>query len=63
MFTTKRTILTVAGVITTATMAGGVGAVALESRHAAAPPAVAAPIAVTAPAPAHFHDNAGGGDS
>ena len=63
MFTTRRTILTVAGVITIATMTGGIGAVAVESRHAASSPAVAAPTAFTTPAAAQFHDDAGGGDS
>ncbi len=63
MITNRRTILTVAAVITTVTMAGGVGAVALESQHAPAPTVAAAPIAAQAPAPMPFHDDAGGGDS
>jgi len=63
MITNKRTILTVAAVITTVTMAGGVGAVALESQHAPPPTVATAQIAAQAPVPVQFHDDAGGGDS
>ena len=64
MFTQKGNILTVAAVITTLTMAGGVGAVALEAHRASAPTAHPAQVVVAAAAPTtqSYVDDVGGGD-
>ena len=51
MFTQKGHILTVAAVITTLTMAGGVGAVALEAHRSASPTALHALVVVGGAAP------------
>jgi len=64
MFSQKRNVLTVAAVITTLTMAGGVGAVALEASRAPAQTVQSGQIAATAPAPTpSYVDDMGGGDS
>ena len=64
MFTQKGHILTVAAVITTLTMAGGVGAVALEAHRSASPTAHPAQVVVAAAAPTtqSYVDDVGGGD-
>ncbi len=63
MLTQKRNTLTIAAVITTLTMAGGVGAVAVAAHHASAPTAHPAQVVVAAPTPTQSYvDDAGGGD-
>ncbi|HEY0388227.1 MAG TPA: hypothetical protein VGC71_07295 [Gaiellales bacterium] len=63
MLTQKRHILTVAAIVTTLTMASGVGAVAFQADHGPAQIAHGSQVVttVTTPAPTYV-DDIGGGD-
>ena len=62
MLTKKRNVLTIAAVIATLAMGGGVGAVALEAHNASAPPRGTVQVVTAAPSGVQYADDAGGGD-
>jgi flagellar basal body-associated protein FliL len=63
MLKQKRITLTIAAVIATLTMAGGVGAVELAAHRAQAQPMQPPPpVVASVAASQHFDDNQGGGD-
>ncbi len=62
MLKDKRTTLTLAAVIATLTMAGGVGAVELSAHRTQAQPIQAQPTAVASVLPAQPFGEVGGGD-